>query len=422
MNKRAIILLFIANAISGVAQGISMIAIPWYFAQKEMLVFFGTVYLVTNICSMFWVPLSGAIIDKYDRKTVFLVVTFVGGSLITAISALGYNLGGLPDLLVAIVFALTFLNYNIHYPNLYAFVQEITERKNYSMMTSLMEIIGQCTTITAGAVATLLLEGTTGGVFRVFGFSLDVGWDIAPWQIHQIFMIDAITYFAAFGIISLIVYKPLTTRKIEVGSVLARLKTGLDYLSENRPIFWFGVLSYMVFLAMLLEAFYLGVSYVSNHLQESGDIYANSKMAYAAGAICVGLTLKNFFQRIPIPALTVFLTFLTAVVFFMQFATKSIPLFFFVLFVLGISNAGTRIARVTYLFRNVPNQLFGRAGSIFFLTNVFFRIMMLGFFSVAFFQEANNIIYAYLITSIMLICAGILLLYHYRSFDLSKTA
>ena len=145
-------------------------------------------------------------------------------------------------------------------------------------------------------------------------------------------------------------------------------------------------------------------------------------MAYAAGAIFVGLTLKRLFLRVPIPALTVFLTFLTALVFFTQFMTKSIPLFFLVLFVLGISNAGTRIARVTYLFRNVPNQFFGRAGSILFLTNVFFRIIMLGIFSRAFFQMSNNIIYAYLITSIMLVCAGCLLIYHYRSFDLSRTA
>ena len=399
-----------------------MIAIPWYFAQKEMLAFFGTVYLVTNIISMFWVPLSGAIIDKYDRKTVFLGVTFIGGCLISIMAFLGYRWGGLPDLIVAGVFALTFLNYNIHYPNLYAFVQEITERKNYSLMTSLMEIIGQFTTITAGAAATLLLERTTDGVFKIFGFSLDLGWEIAPWQIHQIFMIDAVTYFVAFGIISLIVYKPLTTRKLEVGSIISRLKTGLNYLTDNKPVFWYGVLSYMVFLAMLLEAFYLGVSYVNNHLQESGDIYANSKMAYAAGAIFVGLTLKRLFLRIPIPALTVFLTFLTAIVFFTQFISKSIPLFFLVLFVLGISNAGTRIARVTYLFRNVPNQFFGRAGSILFLTNVFFRIIMLGIFSRAFFQMSNNIIYAYLITSIMLVCAGCLLIYHYRSFDLSRTA
>ena len=387
-----------------------------------MLAFFGTVYLVTNIISMFWVPLSGAIIDKYDRKTVFLGVTFIGGCLISIMAFLGYRWGGLPDLIVAGVFALTFLNYNIHYPNLYAFVQEITERKNYSLMTSLMEIIGQFTTITAGAAATLLLEGTTDGVFKIFGFSLDLGWEIAPWKIHQIFMIDAVTYFVAFGIISLIVYKPLTTRKLEVGSIISRLKTGLNYLTDNKPVFWYGVLSYMVFLAMLLEAFYLGVSYVNNHLQESGDIYANSKMAYAAGAIFVGLTLKRLFLRIPIPALTVFLTFLTAIVFFTQFISKSIPLFFLVLFVLGISNAGTRIARVTYLFRNVPNQFFGRAGSILFLTNVFFRIIMLGIFSRAFFQVGNNIIYAYLITSIMLVCAGCLLIYHYRSFDLSRTA
>jgi len=422
LNKKAIILLFIANGISGMAQGISMIAIPWYFAQKDMLMFFGVVYLVTNILSMFWVPVSGTIIDKYDRKKVFLAVSLIGGTLIASISMLGFSMGGLPDLLVAAVFSMTFLHYNIHYPNLYAFVQEITERKNYSLMTSLMEIIGQITTITAGALATLLLEGTQDGVFKIFGYGMNVGWEVQPWKIHQIFLVDAITYFVAFGIISLIMYKPLITRSTEVGSIMTRLKTGWTYLMDNKPILWFGVLSYMVFLAMLLEAFYLGVSYVNNHLQETGDIYANSKMAYAAGAIFVGLTLKRLFLKIPIPALTVFLTFVTAIVFFTQYSTKSIPLFFVVLFILGISNAGTRIARVTYLFRNVPNQVFGRAGSIFFLFNVVFRIALLTLFSLAFFQTSNNIIYAYLITSMILIISGLLLIYHYKSFDLSRTA
>ena len=32
-NSNAIILLFTANIISGLAQGISMIAIPWYFVE-----------------------------------------------------------------------------------------------------------------------------------------------------------------------------------------------------------------------------------------------------------------------------------------------------------------------------------------------------------------------------------------------------
>lgn len=399
-----------------------MIAIPWYFAQKEMLSYFLVVYLLTNVGSMVWVPLSGTLIDKFDRKKIFLFITAVGGCFIGLMALLGFHLGKLPEVLVASVFVFTFLNYNVHYPNLYAFIQEITERKKYSMITSLMEIIGQCTTITAGAIATLLLEGTTDGILKVFGLSLNVGWNISAWEIHEIFMMDAITYFLSFLILSLIVYKPLSERKIEEGSTLSRLRTGWNYLMGNKAILWYGVLSYMVFVAMLMEAFYLGVSYVSKHLQESGDVYANSKMAYALGAISVGLTLKHLFSKVPIPALTIVLTFSTAFVFFMQFATRSIPLFFVMLFILGISNAGTRIARVTYLFRNVPNQVFGRAGSIFFLSNIVFRILLLLLFTLPFFNTGNNVIYAYLFISILLVMAGLLLVKNYRTFDLSKTA
>ena len=421
MNKKAIILLFIANAVSGIAQGISMIAIPWYFAQKGMLGYFGMVYLVVNFCSMVWVPLSGSIIDRYDRKHVFLGITFIGGSILAIITALGFLLGDLPEILVAAVFLFTFLNYNIHYPNMYAFVQEITERKNYSKMTSLMEVLGQMSTITAGALATFLLEGTSDGFFRIFSNDVYIGLDIAPMKIHEIFLIDTITYFVSMLIISLIVYKPLVERKVEQGSLVARLKTGLKYLLENKSVMWFGMLSYIVFVAMLMEAFYLGASYVSNHLHESGDVYANSKMAYALGAVVTGFTLKHLFTRFSIPSIVIALTFGTMLIFFTQYASHSIPLFFVMLFTLGITNAGTRIARVTYLFRNVPNQVFGRIGGIFFLGNIILRILLLTIFNIAFFQASNNVIYAYLITSIMLLVAGLSLIYHYKSFDLSHT-
>lgn len=395
-----------------------MIAIPWYFAQQGMLDYFLLVYLLTNIVSLFWVPYGGTLIDKYDRKKVFMTITFVGGCILGLITMTGFYIGDLPRIMVAAVFLFTFMNYNIHYPNLYAFVQEITVRENYSKMTSLMEIIGQMTTISAGAVSTLLLEGTEGGVYRIFGQSFNVGFEILPWKIHEIFLIDTMTYFVAMFIISLIRYVPLAVRKVEVGSLLERLRTGWNYLTSHKPIFWFGVLSYMVFLAMLMEAFYLGASYVKNHLGETGDIYANSKMAYALGAICTGFTLKYLFTRFSLPFITIVLTIGTAAIFFTQFATKSITLFFVMLFALGITNAGTRIVRVTYLFRNVPNQLFGRAGSIFFLSNIIFRILLLAVFHLSWFQ-ASNINFAYLVTSCILVVSAVLLIYHYKSFDLS---
>jgi len=65
-NKQAITLLFISNIISGFAQGISMIAIPWYFVDiidnPEMFAFF---YLFITFLTLFWGLYAGTIVDRY---------------------------------------------------------------------------------------------------------------------------------------------------------------------------------------------------------------------------------------------------------------------------------------------------------------------------------------------------------------------
>jgi len=94
-------------------------------------------------------------------------------------------------------------------------------------------------------------------------------------------------------------------------------------------------------------------------------------------------------------------------------------MFFALMMFLGICNAGVRIARMTYLFKNVDNQFFGRAGSIFFLTNVVFRIILLFIFSIAFFQTDNHIVYAYMIVGGLLFLSSWFLVKHYYSFDRS---
>jgi len=54
-NKQAIILLFISNIISGFAQGISMIAIPWYFIHSlDEGSLFSIFYLATTFLILFW--------------------------------------------------------------------------------------------------------------------------------------------------------------------------------------------------------------------------------------------------------------------------------------------------------------------------------------------------------------------------------
>jgi len=399
-----------------------MIAIPWYFAQMDSLRYFGIVYIITNVLSMFWVPWSGTVVDKYDRKKIFQVLTSCIGIIIISFGVFGMWNGGLSMILVASIFIITFLNYNMHYPCLYAFVQEITPPENYAKMTSLLEVIGQITTITAGAGATLLLEGATNGQMDIFGMAINIGFDLKPWAIQNIILLDGITYFVAFTIISFISYVPLRKRTAEIGNVITRIKTGLRYLNGNKSILWFGILSFMVFTMVLMDTFYMGANYVRNHLQESGDVYANAKMAYSMGAIFIGLSIGFLMRKISLPAVVITLTLIISGAYLYLSVNQSVLLFFAMMLLVGICNAGCRISRITYLFRNVPNQFFGRAGSVFFQAHIILRIILLGIFTIPFFHMSNNIIYGYRVMGVILLLTAFVMFFMYKRFDTSVTS
>ncbi|RMG80175.1 MAG: MFS transporter permease, partial [Bacteroidetes bacterium] len=196
-NRAAILLLFTANAISGVAQGISMIAIPWYFARLSAMSQFGWLYWGATLLSVLWVPVCGMWVDKYDRKRLFLVLNLVCGALVGAVSVWGMASGMLPWYAVGFVFVVTFFNYNLHYPALYAFAQEITEPVFYGRITSLLEIVQQSISVLAGAAAAVLLEGWGSQTLRLGDFVWTIS-PLEPWPIYRIFSVDAATYFASF--------------------------------------------------------------------------------------------------------------------------------------------------------------------------------------------------------------------------------
>ena len=83
-------------------------------------------------------------------------------------------------------------------------------------------------------------------------------------------------------------------------------------------------------------------------------------------------------------------------------------------FGLGITNAGVRILRTTYLFSHIPNNLIGRAGSVFSSINIFVRMSLIFVFSLPFFVQGDNIKWGYFIGSILIFCTAILLFYFYK--------
>ncbi len=392
------------------AQGISMLAIPWYFAQQEKMASFAVVYMLTNLISLFWIPYSGTMVDRYDRRKIFLFLTTICGTIIFSIGLLGIKIGVLPWPLVAGVFMLTFLNYAVHYPNLYAFVQEIIEPAYYGKITSYLEIQGQLTSILAGAGAALLLEGTTAGTTHLFGMEWEWPFTIAAWDIHEIFLLDASTYFLSFLIIWFIRYESLKPRRQERSTVLHQLKTGYNYLREHPYLFLFGVASYSVFVAVLLEAFFLGALYANEHLQAGANVYATSEIFYASGAVFAGLAIRKIFKHVSPPVGIIIMTFITALLFMTLGIGNRVWLFFIMLLILGITNAGIRILRTTYLFSTIPNQVFGRAISIFNLSNILFRIFFLAIFSIPFFQTGIGVKYPFYMLSGFLVIAGMVLI------------
>ena len=103
--------------------------------------------------------------------------------------------------------------------------------------------------------------------------------------------------------------------------------------------------------------------------------------------------------------------------FSLLFFSKSVLLFILITALLGLTNAGTRILRVMYLFQSIPNEVFGRSMSIFYISHTIFRILFLLLFSLSFFTEGTGIAYACLILSGFLISSGLILSYLYPKFD-----
>lgn len=412
-NKKALYLLFAANGISGIAQGISMLAIPWYFTSiindSET---FGLIYAATTIITLFWGLYAGTLIDRYSRKTIFLSICVISFLILFGVALTGFYLGEVPIYLIALVFCFTIFNYNIHYPTLYAFGQEITEKENYGKTNSLIEITGQLTSIISGVFAAILLTGVNQEFLNQVGLSF-FSFNVKPWQLHEIFFLDALTYIAAFTLILFIQYTPIKSYEVDKSSMWNRLIHGFTYLKQHPLLFHFGVASFAIFVVLLIHVHQLMPIYVDKHLQSDSSTYAIGEMIYALGALLAGAGIRWVFKKTnTINAIIILMVF--SIIGFEALAfTNSILILMLVSFVLGITNAGARILRITYLFNHIPNHIIGRTGSVFNTVNIFLRFVLIGIFSLPFFHIDNNVIWTYFIGGLFILISIIpLLLYH----------
>jgi len=412
-NRAAILRLFAANTISGAAQGVSMLAVPWYFTDVlQQIPLFNSIYAGATFVSLFWGLYAGTLIDRFSRKGIFLAENAAGAVILIGIALFGfYQCSLLPWPLVALVFVTTFFNYNIHYPALYAFAQEISNRQDYARITAYLEIQGQFTNAFAGGLAAVLLSGITPGTVHFAGYALYIPLHLEKWSLGQIFLLDGITYLLSFLLIATIRYTPQVQRHPENLSLRKRFAIGIGFLKDNPLILLFGNLSYFVFVTIMVLNFVLMPNFVKNYLHQAAHAFAIGDMAFALGAIAAGLLVGQLFKQQATVKGIISMALLAALAYAVLMFNRNVGMYYLLTLLLGFSNAGARIMRITYLFNHIPNQIIGRASSVFQVVNVLMRFGFIGLVSAPFF--IGHIQYSFLLMGALclLSAAGMAALY-----------
>ena len=103
-----------------------------------------------------------------------------------------------------------------------------------------------------------------------------------------------------------------------------------------------------------------------------------------------------------------------AVAFFLMTIYNVLWIFFLANFFIGITNAGVRILRTTYIFNHVPNNLIGRTNSVLGTLNIVVRMLLIGLFTLPFFQIEANIRFGYFVGLLMMLLSVVILMIWYR--------
>lgn len=401
-----------ANIVSGFAQGISMLAIPWYFtgiAGKASL--FAAIYAISTFASLFWNLYAGTLIDRFPRKKIFIYVGLVCGLILAAASIAGYLVDGIMLWLAGLVFVTTMFNYNIHFGTLYAFGQELTDPSRYGKISSYLEIQNQATSVFSGTFAAFLMTGIEPGkIINLAGLNISFPFSFQKWEMENIFALNAATYFVAIMLVSLIRYRPPVKEYVETGSIYKRLLSGIEYLRKNPALFAFGNYSYSIFVVLMVQVFMLLPLYVSNHLQRDTDVFASAEIYYSLGAMLAGMFVRRVFADTKIVNSVIILMFMTTAVFLLAAFTRSVAICYLFSFAIGITNAGARVLRTTWLFTHISNDIIGRTNGVFNVINILLRSLFLILFSIAWFSEGSNVIWAYVICAGFVFASGLLLL------------
>ena len=408
MNKQ-ILNLLISIVPSGLASGITIIFIPWFFTDSiNMSSKFNLGLSIITFLGLFWGLYCGVVIDTMNRKKILLNINLLMFFTFLFIGLFCQYFESYNYEIIFLGFSSVIFYYTIFFPNLYAIAQDISQKKNYVKTNSLIEVLSQTISIIAAILCALLISGSE-SFFSYFGFGSDF---ISSWSISSIFFLNSSLYFLSFILAGKIKFTSAFKKKsIHKVKIVSEIYKSLSFLVKKKEILIFGICSQIIFAFLLVELFTLLPLFVKNCLNESLVIFSFADVTYCLGAVISGIITYNILKKINYLDYVVSLIIISGFAFLFMIKYQNLKIFFICSLIIGITNASTRITRMTYFFNKIPNKLIGRTNTVFNTINTLIRIVLIAIFSHSWFSEGENVIVAYEIGVVVLIAFAIPLIF-----------
>lgn len=348
--------LLLANIAGSIGAGVTIIAIPWILIQREGGErLYGYITILSTLALFAMVPHYGAWLDRHSRKAAMLAAEGFGA--VTTLSMATWMLvtGEAATWQLLVIFFCGMLYYTLHFPAKFAFVQQVFERRHYQSLMGLLEIQGQTASMLAGGLAALMLDHV---------------------DLSTILLLNGGTYVFSF-----LVQRPLPYTASHVSadrpktSVTADLVEGLRWLGA-RPAFTTFILCTLAPFVAVMVGNYLFPIYVQHILRASAAVFGTGEMAFAVGAIAAGLVGPPLLTRLPTATVALGMMALFVVGLALLSGVPTVATFYVALLLIGLGNAGARVARGTVLLHEVPNALMGRVNVVIAAIDRLVRTLM----------------------------------------------
>jgi len=369
--------LIVANILSSMGVGITLITIPWLIVQREGgAELYGWNNIVVTIVLLIFAPYYGSWLDKHSRKTALIAGEAFGALTAAAMTAWILATGVSANWQLLLLFFCGVLYYSLHFPAKFAFIQQVFDRRHYQSLLGLMEVQGQVATMLAGGLASVLIDRVPFGL---------------------ILLCNTATYAVSFFVLRTLPYRAthLADDSTDPNNEAAALPITPAAESSETPVMSFiaGLrwmmgtrLAFSVFLVCTLAPFiavmvggYMFPVYVQNVLKASASVYGRGEVALAIGAILAGLALPRLITGRSQAGLAVALMGLFLAGLVLLSLVPGTSAFYIALLLLGVGNAGARVVRGSVMLHAVPNALMGRVNVVMATAERLIRtLLMLG--------------------------------------------